>query len=234
MSTDSARRNAELAPDPDPAAGGPPEMTEEEFLELYGAWEAVTPAAVRDLFAGETFRWWIAGGWAAEAASGRSRHHGDMDVVVLRSELDAIRCCLSGYHLWQMTDGSLRPLLPGDTIQHETEQVWVRRNWRSPWLMDLLLTPSEDGEWLFKRDHRIRLPLEEIGFTASDGVRYLRPEIVLLHKARLNREKDKKDLETLLPVLAPPRREWLAQAVSLLTPDHPWLPLLTPTVDGAR
>jgi hypothetical protein len=116
----------------------------------------------------------------------------------------------------------LRPLLPGADLLPGREQLWVRRDAASPWLMDLLLTPAEGDDWLCKRDHRVRRPLAAVTFVAG-GVPYLRPEAVLLLKAKLDRPKDRADLAAALPLLDPADRTWLYDAVALVHPGHPWL-----------
>jgi hypothetical protein len=176
---------------------------------------------VRELLSGGGFRWWIAGGWAVELAGGARRGHADTDVVVLVDELDRIRAQLRAYHLWEAHDGSLRPLLAGEDLRPEREQLWVRRDAASPWLVDLLLTPAKAGRWVFKRDHRVSLPLEAVGAT-SDGIPHLRPEVVLLHKAHRVRPKDEQDFSSLLPLLDASARSWLDDALALAHPDHPW------------
>lgn len=192
-------------------------MDEAEFQNIYGRWEPPDPAGARRVFADAPFRWWIAGGWALDVATGATRDHGDTDVVVLFDDLEAIRAHFGDFHLWEAHDGSLRPLLAGEDLRPDREQLWVRRDAASPWLVDLLLTPSEDGRWLFKRDRAISLPLDELG---DENV--LRPEVVLLHKARANRAKDAADFDRTLPVLAAPARRWLDDALARHLPDHPW------------
>lgn len=197
-------------------------MEEAEFQALYGPWRPLTPPQVRDLFADAPFRWWIAGGWAIELASGVPRPHGDTDVVVLFDDLPALRGHLRDFHLWEAHEGALRPLLAGEEPRAEREQLWVRRNAGEPWLCDLLLTPSGEGRWLCKRDHRIALPLDELGATTDDGVHYLRPEVVLLMKAKNVREKDERDFDALAPRLDGAARRWLADALEIAHPGHPW------------
>ena len=196
-------------------------MEHEEFQALYGPWAGLSPDGVRELLDGGGFRWWVAGGWAIEAATGVARPHEDTDVVVLFDDLAAIREHLRDFHLWEAHEGALRPLRPAEELREEREQLWVRREAMQPWLVDLLLTPSEDGRWLFKRDHRISLPLDEVGAT-TDGISYLLPEIVLLHKARAAREKDEADFDSLLPLLDDRARAWLDGALALAHPEHPW------------
>jgi len=194
---------------------------EERFQALYGRWEAPSPAEVRGLLAGAPFPWWVAGGWAVEGAGGRRRTHSDTDVAVLRDDVDAVREWFSGYHLWEAHSGTLRPLVPGDELREGPEQLWVRRAATQPWVLDLVLTPTENGEWLYKRDHRVRRPVGEIGITV-DGVHYLRPSIILLYKARLKRAKDDADFASLRPVLPEDDVAWLDEALALVAPEHPW------------
>ena len=59
---------------------------------------------------------------------------------------------------------------------------------------------------------------------SEDGIPYGRPEIVLLFKARhSDRPKDEADFAAVLPRLGPARRRWLADALELVHPGHPWL-----------
>lgn len=196
-------------------------MDEEAFQRLYGRWQPLEPNGVHDLLAHAPFRWWLAGGWAAELAGAAPRHHDDTDVVVLFDDLDAIRAHLRGFHLWEAHDGSLRPLLAADDLGPEREQLWVRREATEPWLLDLLLTKSDGGRWVFKRDDRITLPLADLGATTR-GIPHLKPEVVLLHKAQRVRAKDERDFESLLPRLADDARRWLDDALGIAHADHPW------------
>lgn len=64
--------------------------------------------------------------------------------------------------------------------------------------MDLLLTPAEGDDWVFKRDARIRRPLATVARRRADGVAYQAPEVTLLLKARAaaegrSRPKDEAD-----------------------------------------
>lgn len=70
---------------------------------------------------------------------------------------------------------------------------------------------------VFKRDDRVRLPWSR-ALHEVDGVSYLRPEIALLHKAHLDRPKDRADLAAA--VLDPDARAWLASTLDLLGYDE--------------
>lgn len=196
------------------------DLDEAAFQALYGRWDPPSPAQVAALLAGSPagcrVRWWIAGGRAARAGA-PARQHDDTDIAVRLSDLDRLRTQLSGWHLWEASSGTLRPLLPGDRLTPGCEQLWARRDAQHPWELDLLLDRS-DAEWVFKRDSRVRLPwpraLHEV-----DSVPHLRPEVALLHKAHLDRPKDRADLAAAR--LTPDAREWLAGTLDLLG-HHDW------------
>ena len=77
--------------------------------------------------------------------------------------------------------------------------------------------------WVFRRDDRITLPLADVGFTTTDGLPVVVPEVQLLFKAKQARPQDETDLANVLPELADDRRAWLAEAIELVHPGHPWV-----------
>jgi len=192
------------------------DLDEETFQALYGPWDPLTPGRVVELFAGSAVRWWVVGGRAARMGA-PPRPHDDTDVAISRSDLDDLRKALSDWHLWEANDGTLRPVLPGQPLSAECEQLWMRRDAQHPWRLDIQLDPS-DQEWVFKRDTTIRVPWPGAVRTV-DGVRYLRPEIALLYKARLDREKDRADLAAA--ALDADARAWLADTLDHLG-HHTW------------
>jgi len=72
---------------------------------------------------------------------------------------------------------------------------------------------STEGEWVYKRDARVRLPWDK-AVHSVDGVEYLRPQVALLYKAKHDRPKDHADL--LAAHLDPAARSWLAETLDLL------------------
>ena len=191
------------------------------------------PVELRMLFDGAPFKWWVAGGWALTAAGAPAREHEDVDIAILARDLASAREWLAGYHLWEASSGSLRPLRAHDTLTDGCEQLWLRRDAMSPWLVDILLSPADGEEWLFKRNYKIRRPLSEIGRVGMDGVTYLRPEIVLLFKARLLREKDEADFSAVAPSFDAEARRWLEAGLAITHPGHHWLARLSDDSGGA-
>jgi len=101
--------------------------------------------------------------------------------------------------------------------------VWCRPTPSSEWAFEFLLNDSDETQWLFRRDHHVRMPLADIARTSDDGIPYLVPEIVLLYKAKNVREHDVQDLDTALPSLDAAQRAWLRAAIAVVHPGHPWL-----------
>lgn len=192
------------------------DLDEETFQSLYGRWSPLEPAEVAELFRASSVRWWIAGGRAARVGA-PARRHEDTDVAVTINDLDQLRKDLSDWHLWEVSNGTLRPLLPGDHLTEGCEQLWARRDAQCPWQLDLLLDRSTYA-WTYKRDARIRASWACALHTVN-GIPYLRPEIALLHKAHLDRPKDRADLAAAK--LDPDARDWLANTSEQLG-YHTW------------
>jgi Aminoglycoside-2''-adenylyltransferase len=145
--------------------------------------------------------WWVAGGWAVDLAVGAStRSHDDLDVAVLRRDAP-----------------ELVELLGARSVgPHQLRADGF----------DLLLNDAADGEWIFRRDARVRRPLDEIGVERG-GLPVLAPEVVLLFKAKDPAPKDEADREQLLPRVDAAGRDWLRTALETAYPGHPWLGALS-------
>jgi len=202
----------------------PAELGFEAFQHIYGPIRALSPTEAAALFAGAPFRWWVAGGWSVELGGVPRRFHEDLEVAVPRQDVRALRDWLHAYHLWDTHGGALRFLAPDVVVPIDHEQLWLRRDGQSPWLLDLMLTPVAGDTWFYKRDQRVSRPLDLVIRIDADGVPYQRPEITLLFKARRRWEKDEADFAAVVPELAASDRAWLRDAIALTEPPaHPWL-----------
>jgi len=208
------------------------DVEELAFQRLYGPWEPVDPLGAAQLMRGYDGFWWVGGGHAIEAFTGVRRHHDDIDVVVFRRDLPALREHFEGrFHLWSAGAGQLRPVTDRFPEPHEhSRQLWLREHAMAPWRMDCLLNPDADGRWRSPRDESHVAALDEVTWVHEDGVRYLNPELVLLFKAKLDRPKDHADLDAAWPVMSGAQRGWLREALRRLYPDHSWAARL----DGIR
>ena len=206
------------------AAAWEPDEEDRAFLDLYGPWDPLNPARARELMTGYPAPWWIVGGHAIEAFTGVPRMHEDVDLVIFARDVPAFRAQLGDrFHLWSNFGGTFRPIddKHPDPLDPRS-QIWVRREARSPWLLDCILNPDADGRWQSKRDPEHVADLEDVTWVADDGIRYLNPEITLFFKAAQHRVKDEIDLDNAWPLLSDEQRAWLRDAVRRYDREHPW------------
>jgi hypothetical protein len=187
------------------------------------AWRAWHPDEVARELAGVNASWCVVGGWAIDLFLGRqTRAHQDLEIGVPRSQLPAIRQRLARFALHTVRDGEVRALAPGELPPLENHQNWVLDPGANAWRMDVMLEPGDAETWVYRRDESIRAPRAELVATTKRGIPYLRPEAVLLFKARRSEEKDEQDLAAVLPGLDGKARAWLRDALSRAHPGHPW------------
>ncbi|MGW5214433.1 nucleotidyltransferase domain-containing protein [Streptomyces sp. NPDC004051] len=200
--------------------------------DRWGRWVPDRPEDVAAVFSTGDFPWWIAGGYAIELAVGRElRAHSDLDVLVLRRDQARVRDLLDGWDLYVADppgQGKLRPWHPGEVLRPPLHDIWCRRTPETPWSIQLMLDEAEGAHWVSRRDPAIRLLIDRLGRTSQTGIPYLAPEVQLSYKAKATREKDEIDFEAVLPLLDDPARAWLADAISVIAPEHPWLARLLP------
>ena len=187
------------------------------------SWQPWHPAEVAAVLAGVTAPWYVVGGWAIELFLGRShRAHGDIEIAVPRVCASELFDRLSAYRLHAIGGGESRRLAPGRLPAEDKHQVWVLDPGENCWRLDVMLEPGDADKWAFRRDAQIGAPRNQI-VGKRDGVRYLRPEAVLLFKSRSPRAKDEQDFEACLPRLDAQARKWLVDALRRIGPDHDWI-----------
>ena len=201
-----------------------PDAEDLAFTDVYGDWDPLTPAQLRELMAGFDRPWWLVGGHALEAFTGVHRFHADIDLVVFDQDVAKLRDQLGDvFHLWSNHGGTFR-IIDDEHPEplHPHSQIWMRVDARSPWRVDCILNPSLDGRWQSRHDESFVADLEDITWVADDGIRYLDPAVALLFKARQHRKKDEVDLDNAWPLLTVEQRVWLRERVRRLYPDHSW------------
>ena len=186
-----------------------------------------SPIDVAKVFDNFPFPYWIAGGWALDLfLEEQTREHEDVDVAILREDERDFRKHLFTWEIWPgLGNNKLEdlPIALDEELSLAREVLWCRPSPSGEWAFELLLNKTVDGNWVFKRDNSISLPIKEIGLVSDQGIPYLNPEIVLLFKAKENRSKDKRDFEVLLPELNIKARMWLKESLIKVHPGHEWL-----------
>jgi hypothetical protein len=177
--------------------------------------------------------YWVCAGLGLDLFVGREmRAHHDADVAVLRRDQLAFRDHLRDWDLqiaigWQEDLRVVTEWRHGESVPDSEGAVWCRPSRSKPWMFELLLNENEEDWWCLKRNRSIRLPLDSIG-GKRDGLPFLNPEIILLHKATSARYDagDDRDFENTLPLLNETQRRWLARSIAVSHGQHPWLELL--------
>lgn len=191
-----------------------------------GKWQHLHPRQARALLAELRVPWWIGGGWALDLFIGKqSRPHKDLDVGILRRDARTVLAALDGWEFFEATGGELFGPLSGHAREH-VNSLWGRRMHTDEWVLELLLDDCEGEQWVYRRDRRIRLPLETLIRYDSDRTPYLAPQIQLLYKSSHVRSEDDADFERVNPLLDEAARQWLARTLGGLDRQHPWLPAL--------
>lgn len=197
-------------------------------------WEKPDIDSVNTVLARIDKPWWIAGGIALSLFVGRQiRPHHDVDVVILDRDATVFRNALASWDVraaigWTGPPRDSRRILrpwPADECRpRDTSAFWCRPTADDRWNFELLINPETDGRWEFKRDRALSRPLSEIG-SIRDGIPFLMPELVLLHKATSSpvSEQDTADLSAVLSSMTSSQKLWLAQAIARFGPGHPWL-----------
>ena len=177
------------------------------------------------MFAGYPGRWWVAGGWSIDLCLGKqTRQHGDIDIAVLRDEQHLLRAHISDWDIQVAHDSMLSPWQGGDWLTPPRHQFWARPQTDGAWSLEFLLEDREGADWLFRRDPKVRLPIDRLGRSAQDGVPYLCPEVSLLYKAKnADLERNAKDFDAVLARLDDTQRAWLRDALEQAHPGHLWI-----------
>ena len=193
--------------------------------DLY-QWDPWRPEQVARLLAGVKAPWYVAAGWAIDLFLGRQRReHEDLEIAVPSARFEEIVEALPGLEVFVIgpESGTATPLEQARGLLEPTHQTWVREPAAGVWRFDIFREPSDGDTWICRRDESIRLPSDKVIERTRDGIPFGRPEIVLLYKAKHSRPKDDGDFAAALPLLAPERRRWLAEALELVHPGHRWL-----------
>ncbi len=188
-------------------------------------WSPLSPVEAGRLLRDFPGVWCIAGGWAIDlCVGGRPRDHADVDIQIGRTALPLLHRRLPGWLLYA-ADGDLTLWEEASPLPDGAHDIWCRRPGQ-PWAFQFMVVDLDDREWVFRRDDRIRGPIDTMT-ERVDGLPILAPEIQLLYKSkRPNRPKDERDFRHVLPRLTAGKREWLAASLVQLYGDHPWMSLL--------
>jgi hypothetical protein len=181
-----------------------------------------TPTSVAATMAELDVWWAVAGGWAIDLWLGeQTREHHDVEVVVRRRDQPLLHAALSGDRELFALDppGSGWRPWNGVPMRAPAFQLQARSSTGS---FDLFTEDVDDGRWSFRRDRRVSMETDDVVVTSASGLPIVRPEIQLLYMATSAEPKNAHDFQLAEPRLDPAASAWLANALRITLPDHPW------------
>ena len=181
-------------------------------------------AAVADVMRGFAHPWWVAGGWAIDLFIARAtRGHGDVEIGAFRDTRAALHAHLRHFELFKAVDGAFVPWEAGADIPLPEFQIQATHDSLPGGEVQVFLDDRVGDRWICRRNPAVTRPVDDVTFAAR-GVRALQPEIQLLFKAKHHAlPKNEHDFSVVVPLLAPPRRTWLRDALAATHAGHPWL-----------
>ena len=192
----------------------------------YKNWDPISLPQLVQLLKDLEAPWWIAGGYAIELFVGKSfRNHGDIDLLIKREDQLVFQKYLSEWELFYAVSHELIPWESGMLLKNAIYDIWCRPTSDAPWKLQIMITDVEDEQWIYKRNSRIKMALEQITRYTNSGIPYLSPEVQLLYKAKYAIiEKNQVDFNMALPKLDIASKERLLTWLNQEYPDgHQWI-----------
>ncbi len=168
--------------------------------------------------------WGFGGGWAIDGAIGKvTREHHDVDICILREDLPEWREVWPEALWYKMVDGREVELAEGEVPELPVHELHVRDG---ETFREILLLETHGDDWVYRRDARVKMPVEEVFVAGVERLSFLNPAIALLFKSQGIREKDAKDFKAVLPFLSDFERQWLSLALQTVYGEHIWMDAL--------
>ena len=191
----------------------------------------IEPQEVLEILSDLQCTWGVAGGWALDLFLDRiTRKHQDIEVAVFREDQLILQNYFSsrGWSLEYVLNSKLNSWPIGERLRLPIHEIWCHINSGPLNRIEVLLNECEGNDFVFRRDFRVRTPIERTFIRSHSGIPVLAPEIVLLYKSKRSTEpKEQQDFANVLTALDEERRQWLVKTIAANDPKHPWLAALS-------
>ena len=168
--------------------------------------------------------WFVAGGWAIDLFLGKeTRTHQDIEIAIFRKDQTALHDYLNGWLLQKIVDGEPLVWHRDDWLTLPTHEIHCFNEASQSPQIEILLNESNETEWLYRRNQKIRRSLFKIQLESSAGIKFLCPEVVLLYKSKNPRAKDEQDFQAVVKYLDAEQKQWLKDAIKVCNSKHLWL-----------
>ena len=169
-------------------------------------------------------QWFVAGGWAIDLYLEKvTRQHDDIEIAIFRQDQSALQNYLDDWTLKKVVNGELSDWQRGERLELPIFEIHCFNKSSEPQFLEVLFDQTNSDEWLFRRNEKVIKPLSELFLTSNSGIKFLRPEVVLLYKSKNPRSKDEQDFEAVAKRLDAESKQWLKNALAVCCAEHHWL-----------
>lgn len=168
--------------------------------------------------------WFVAGAWAIDLYLGEvTRPHEDIEIGIFRKDQAALYDYLNGWLMQKVINGRRFVWHRGELLELPVHELHCFNETADLQQFEVLLNESNEKEWIYRRNQKVRRSLAKCQLTSKAGVKFLCPEVVLLYKSKNPKAKDEHDFRAVAHLLEEERREWLKEAIAVCEPEHHWL-----------
>ena len=189
-----------------------------------------TPQQVQHLLTNVRCTWGIAGGWALDLFLNRvTRKYKDIEVAIFREDQLILQEYLSsqGGFFEYIHGGQFFPWESGERLELPIHEIRCQISSGSLRCLEVLLNERTVDTFVFRRDARIRAPINRAFLQSKSGIPVLAPEIVLLYKSKeFGDVKEQLDFSNILDAIDVERCQWLFESIATIDPEHPWSTVL--------
>lgn len=148
---------------------------------LPGSWR---PLAIDEIggLCGEFTDWVLCGGHAVALLAGRdTRPHGDVDIGVFRSQVEACLRAIGRKRVWLCWQGE-HVAWDGGPVPAEVHDIWIADEEGKFWILQLMIYDDEGDRVIFRRNRDLWWP-KSCHAVRVGGLRILNPFVSFLFKA---------------------------------------------------
>jgi hypothetical protein len=173
------------------------------------------PVAIQEvqLHLGKFTDWILCGGCSLDVILGKQiRPHGDVDIGVFRSQLEACLRSIGTEQVFLCSPPGGKVVWDGSAVDAAVHDIWISDPLREHWLMQIMVFDDEGERVFYRRDRRISWSKRSHSFKIRN-VNVLNPIITLLYKANKPKIEDK-DISDIVALIQAAPNETLELTAS--------------------
>ncbi|MDI9312861.1 MAG: hypothetical protein QM535_21805 [Limnohabitans sp.] len=169
------------------------------------------PKRIKTLLEGYGGIWAIAGGWALDLyLQTETRIHKDIEIAIPRNEQLKLKNFLKEWKFNYVKNGEFVPWDNEEFLTLPIHEIHAKNEENE---FEILLNEIDEKVWTYRRNPKVKYPIEKLYAKNLIDINFLVPEIVLLYKVKLNKTKDIEDLKNTISILSKESKTWLINSI---------------------